>query len=89
MLLPGVIAGSLFTFLVSTNLFLLTFLLGQGKIITLPTLLFSKLAGGALDPSAAGIALVAALPGIALLLVSERFFAPSALAVALAGSARI
>ncbi|WP_282558853.1 ABC transporter permease [Devosia litorisediminis] len=73
MLLPGVIAGSLFTFLVSTNLFLLTFLLGQGKIITLPTLLFSKLAGGALDPSAAGIALVAALPGIALLLVSERF----------------
>jgi putative spermidine/putrescine transport system permease protein len=73
MLLPGVIAGCLFTFLVSTNLFLLTFLLGQGKIITLPTLLFSKLAGGALDPSAAGIALVAALPGIALLLVSERF----------------
>jgi hypothetical protein len=49
---------------------------GQGKIITLPTLLFSKLAGGALDPSAAGIALVAALSGIALLLVSERFFAP-------------
>ncbi|MGV8855487.1 MAG: ABC transporter permease [Devosia sp.] len=72
MLLPGVIAGCLFTFLVSTNLFLLTFLLGQGKIITLPTLLFSKLAGGQLDASAAGIALVAAVPGVLLLLVSER-----------------
>ena len=72
MLLPGVIAGCLFTFLVSTNLFLLTFLLGQGRIITLPTLLFSKLAGGQLDASTAGIALVAALPGALLLLVSER-----------------
>lgn len=72
MLLPGILAGCLFTFLVSTNLFLLTFLLGQGKIITVPTLLFAKIAGGSLDASAAGIALVATLPGIALLLVSER-----------------
>ncbi|MCZ4347012.1 hypothetical protein [Devosia neptuniae] len=31
MLLPGVIAGSLFTFLVSTNLFLLAFLLGRAR----------------------------------------------------------
>jgi putative spermidine/putrescine transport system permease protein len=72
MLLPGILAGCLFTFLVSTNLFMLTFLLGQGKIITLPTLLFAKILGGSLDASAAGIALVSTLPGIALLLVSER-----------------
>ncbi|MVS97421.1 ABC transporter permease subunit [Devosia sp. L53-10-65] len=73
MLLPGILAGCLFTFLVSTNLFLLTFLLGQGKIITLPTLLFAKISGGSLDASAAGIALVATLPGIVLLLISERY----------------
>lgn len=73
MLLPGVLAGCIFTFLVSTNLFLLTFLLGQGKIITLPTLLFAKISGGSLDASASGIALVATLPGIALLLTSERY----------------
>lgn len=73
MLMPGVVAGALFTFLVSTNIFLLTFFLGQGRIITLPTLLFSKISGGTLDASAAGIALVVTLPGIILLIISERF----------------
>jgi len=73
MLLPGVIAGALFTFLVSANIFLLTFFMGQGKIITLPTLLFSKISGGTLDASAAGITLVVTLPGIILLLITERF----------------
>jgi putative spermidine/putrescine transport system permease protein len=72
MLMPGVVAGALFTFLVSTNLFLLTFFLGQGRIVTLPTLLFSKISGGSLDASAAGIALIASLPGIALFVVAER-----------------
>ncbi|MEP2471047.1 MULTISPECIES: ABC transporter permease [Roseobacteraceae] len=73
MLLPGVVAGALFTFLVSTNIFLLTFFMGQGKIITLPTLLFSKISGGTLDASAAGIALVVTVPGIILLLITEPF----------------
>ncbi len=73
MLLPGVVAGALFTFLVSSNIFLLTFFLGQGKIITLPTLLFSKISGGTLDASAAGLTLMVTLPGIILLLLSERF----------------
>ncbi|MEX0345538.1 MAG: ABC transporter permease [Rhizobiaceae bacterium] len=73
MLLPGVVAGALFTFLVSTNIFLLTFFMGQGKIVTLPTLLFSKISGGTLDPSAAGITLVVTVPGIILLLITERF----------------
>ncbi len=46
---------------------------GQGKIITLPTLLFSKISGGTLDASAAGITLVVTVPGIILLLITERF----------------
>ncbi len=73
MLMPGVVAGALFTFLVSSNIFLLTFFLGQGRIVTLPTLLFSKISGGTLDASAAGIALIVTLPGIILLLIAERF----------------
>ena len=73
MLMPGVVAGSLFTFLVSTNIFLLTFFLGQGSIVTLPTLLFSKISGGNLDPAAAGLTLIVSLPGIVLLIISERF----------------
>ena len=72
-LLPGVVAGALFTFRVSTNIFLLTFFLGQGKVVTLPTLLFSKISSGTLDASAAGIALVVTVPGIILLIISERF----------------
>lgn len=76
LILPTAMAGALFAFLVSTNLFLLTFLMGQGKIVTLPTLLFSKLSGGALDPTAAGIALVAALPGVGVLLLLDRFSGP-------------
>lgn len=73
MIMPGVVAGCLFTFLVSTNVFLLTFLLGQGNILTLPTLLFAKISGGEIDASAAGLALLVSVPGIVLLVISERF----------------
>ncbi|MGL4608987.1 MAG: ABC transporter permease [Trueperaceae bacterium] len=74
MLLPGILAGSLFAFLVSSNVFLLTFFIGQGRIETLPTLLFSKVgSGGVLDPVSAGIALIVSLPGIILLIITERF----------------
>lgn len=73
MLMPGVVAGCLFTFLISSNIFLLTFFLGKGSIITLPTLLFAKISGGAVDASAAGLTLLVSLPGIILLVISERF----------------
>ncbi len=73
LVVPGLLAGWLFVFLVSSNLFLLTFLVGQGQLETLPTLLFAKLsAGGVLDPVAAGLALFASLPGVVLLLLLER-----------------
>lgn len=74
MILPGILAGGLFAFLVSTNIFLLTFFVGRGEIETLATLLFSTVsAGGSLDPVGAGITLIVCLPGIAMLLVTERF----------------
>ncbi len=74
MILPGMMAGSLFAFLVSSNVFLLTFFIGRGSIDTLSTLLFSKLSSGsALDPISAAIALLASIPGIVLLVITERF----------------
>jgi len=74
MILPGILAGGLFAFLISSNIFLLTFFIGRGSINTLPTLLFSKVSGGgALDPVGAGIALLVSVPGIVLLLITERF----------------
>ena len=74
MILPGVIAGSLFAFLISSNIFLLTFFVGQGRVETLPTLLFSRVhGGGVLDPVAAGVALVVCIPGLIMLIITERF----------------
>lgn len=74
MVLPGVIAGGLFAFLISSNIFLLTFFISRGEIETLPTMLFSRVAGGGvLDPIGAGIALVVCVPGIIMLIITERF----------------
>lgn len=73
LLIPGIIAGCLFTFLVSSNIFLITFLVGQGSIETLPTLLFSKISGGAMDATAAGLTLIVMVPGIIFLLAVERY----------------
>lgn len=69
---PGIAAACLFAFLVSSSVFTLTFFLGQGQIVTLPTILIAKLSGGTLDASAAGLAMLSVLPGaIALILVGN------------------
>ena len=82
MIIPGVLAGCLFAFLISSNVFLLTFFIGRGSIETLPTLLFSRLSGGgSLDAISAGIALVVSLPGFALLLITERFIKDEVFAI--------
>jgi len=74
MIFPGIMAGGLFAFLISTNIFLITFFIGQGKILTLPTILFSKvIAGGSMDAVGAEIALMLCIPGIILLIITQRF----------------
>jgi putative spermidine/putrescine transport system permease protein len=74
MIFPGVVAAGLFVFLVSSNIFLLTFFVSRGQVETLPTLLFSRISsGGVLDPVAAGITLITMVPGIVLLIITERF----------------
>ena len=74
MILPGIMAGGLFAFLISTNIFLLTFFIGQGGINTLPTMLFAKVIGGGnLDTVGAELALIVSVPGLILLLITERF----------------
>jgi len=74
MIFPGIVAAGLFVFLVSSNIFLLTFFVSRGQVETLPTLLFTRISsGGVLDPIAAGITLITLLPGIILLVITERF----------------
>ncbi len=73
LIMPGILAASLFSVLISTNIFLLTFYMGLGQVETLATLLFSKLiGGGALDPVSAALTLIITLPGLFFLGLTQR-----------------
>ncbi len=79
--LPAVIVAALFAFLISWSEYVLTLLIGGGRIITLPVLLVSLVSGG--NPTTtAGVALmIVALPALAILLAS-RMLGSSAFATA-------
>lgn len=69
--LPGVVVGSLFAFLISWNEFLLTFFVGSGRVFTLPMVLFTSLQGGNSGLTAA-IAITSVMPALVFLLFSSR-----------------
>jgi putative spermidine/putrescine transport system permease protein len=72
LLAPGVAAATLFAFLVSVHVVVLTVLIGQGRVETTAVQLFARLGGGGLlDPITAGLALLLTLPALVLLLVLE------------------
>ncbi len=65
-ILPGLLVGSAFTFLVSWSQYALTLLIGSGKVMTLPLLLFSFASAGRNDIAGA-IGVIYILPGILFL----------------------
>ena len=73
---PGVAVAALFAFLVSWSQYVLTLLIGAGRVITLPMLLFAAVSGG--NPaSIAALALIFAAPpliaiGLAARALGER-----------------
>lgn len=71
-ILPGLLTGALFAFLVSWSQYLLTLAIGGGRVQTLPLLLFSFASAGRNDVTAA-IALLYILPGLLILAVTARF----------------
>ena len=71
-ILPGLFVAALFAFLVSWSQYLLTFLIGQGRVVTLPALLFSA-AGSGNNAMIAAISLVFIAPAILILLVTSRY----------------
>ena len=71
-ILPGLITGALFTFLVSWSQYLLTLAIGGGRVQTLPLLLYSFATSGRNDVTGA-IALLYILPGLALLVITTRW----------------
>lgn len=65
--LPGLLTGAIFAFLVSWSQYLLTLAIGGGRVQTLPLVLYAYVAAGRNDVAGA-IAVLYALPGILLLL---------------------
>ena len=68
---PGLIVGALFAFLVSWSQYVLTLLIGGGRVETLPLLLFNFAASGRNDITGA-IGMIYILPGVLILLLTAR-----------------
>lgn len=72
MIFPGIIVAALFAFLISWSQYLLTLLIGGGRILTLPMLLFSAVSGG--NPtSIAVLSLVFIFPPILIIAGTSRY----------------
>lgn len=69
MILPGVAVAALFCFLLSWSQYLSTLIIGGGRILTLPILLFSLMDSGD-RPVAAAVSLLFILPAFLALLAS-------------------
>lgn len=72
MILPGLVAGAIFTFITSMEEFTLTFIVGAPKIQTIPTILYSYLGYNFLRTSASVVSLILVIPNIILLMITER-----------------
>lgn len=68
---PGLIVGATFAFLVSWSQYVLTLLIGGGRVETLPLLLFSYATSGRNDLTGA-IGMIYILPGVLILLFASR-----------------
>ena len=68
---PGIMVGSLFAFLISWNEFLLTFIVGGGRVFTVPMVLFTLLQGGN-NGLIAAVAITSVIPGIIFLIFASR-----------------
>lgn len=73
MVLPGLIAGSIFTFISSLEEFPLTFVIGTPTFQTIPTVLFDYLGYHFVRTNAAVVSIILLVPSVVLLFITERF----------------
>ena len=73
MVMPGLFAGSVFTFITSLEEFNLTFVIGTPTFQTIPTVLFDYLGYHFIRTNAAVVSIILLVPSIALLFITERF----------------
>jgi putative spermidine/putrescine transport system permease protein len=79
MIMPGVVVAGLFAFLLSWSQYLSTLIIGGGRLITLPVLLFALMGSGD-RPVAAAVSIVFVLPAFVALLFSARHLGGQSLA---------
>jgi len=74
LLVPGILAAALLSFIGSLEEFLLSFVVGMPKVQTLPMLLWAYLGGrSAILSYAAVVTLVLLIPTLIVLVIVERF----------------
>jgi len=72
MVFPGLMVAAMFAFLISWSQYLLTLLIGGGKVLTLPMLLFSAVSGG--NPTSIAIlSLIFILPPVLIIAITARY----------------
>lgn len=72
LVLPGVVVATLFAFLISWSEYLLTLLIGGGRVITLPILLFSTVSGG--NPTTISVlSLLFVAPPLVVVIATARY----------------
>ncbi len=72
LMLPGLVVAGLFAFLISWSQYLLTLLIGGGRVLTLPMLLFSSVSGG--NPaSIAALSLLFVAPPVVVIALTARY----------------
>lgn len=69
---PGIIVGALFAFLVSWSQYILTLMIGGGRVTTLPLLLFNFATSGRNDITGA-IGMIYLIPGVLILIFTSRY----------------
>lgn len=79
-ILPGVIVGGLFAFIISWSEYLLTLLIGGGQVITLPLLLFSFANSGD-NPITAALSIIFIGPAIIFLILTSRYLTGKSAAI--------
>lgn len=70
--LPGVVTGGLLVFLISWSQYILTVLVGGGKVVTLPLLLFSFAQSGD-NAVTAALCIIFLLPAVVILFATSRY----------------
>lgn len=83
MIVPGLIAGCIFTFIGSMEEFNLSFIIGAPAIQTVPTILYSYLGYNFLRTNASVVTLVMMVPNIIVLMLTEHFIKTEYLGAAL------